>query len=607
MNRVIEWMKQGEGTVRYSIGSRLGPDTFDSASAVYFALRSCGMLPNDAMGTCDDLRTDLLKHGWERVESPNVGDVFIWGVPGASEDGSGHSGIMVDEDTIIHCNKEKGISIDYLLDFWEAMGKPPQEFYHSAVVAPPVGLGGLDRLAASNGTIEASGWYRGASDELSLVKADTGKTIDTVKLEDEDFHVVFETNEDGAMYLMAGGLIFPQMASKAPFVDPMISPSAKRPDDFYFEIIRQGAVVKRGRSIIGELSWTNELMYVPKASFTIPIEFAEYFGAREEVRVFVNSKVFHGFVSGTKTNKVDETIRVDLSHIIHEWQYRQIPTNIAIKNRSVSQIYSMASFVYPGWNINYLQSAATESIDYVYSRQNKLAALTKTCELTSDLFWRVGFTYGRTLDIGSFGEVSPYVISKLPSGRSNIRLIREPEIRHEFDRVINTAVVYGEKGDSGMSSMSLREIYNDPASQLPGFPVVVWNPSVNNERRYFYTDMIKLAPNNTKEYAVIDNASLMAENGVNIEGTFSFNDLAPFSTDGSTLKDVDRVRASKTAYNSAVRRLKLSRRRDVIQIDTEQIPNDLQVGNRIRFLYDNAVHLLKDCGVEMKEVKFETT
>ena len=35
----------------------------------------------------------------------------------------------------------------------------------------------------------------------------------------------------------------------------------------------------------------------------------------------------------------------------------------------------------------------SKRIDYVYSRQNKLEALTKTCELTDDIWWRVGFNF----------------------------------------------------------------------------------------------------------------------------------------------------------------------------------------------------------------------
>ena len=41
----------------------------------------------------------------------------------------------------------------------------------------------------------------------------------------------------------------------------------------------------------------------------------------------------------------------------------------------------------------------SKRIDYVYSRQNKLEALTKTCELTDDIWWRVGFNFGRKLNL----------------------------------------------------------------------------------------------------------------------------------------------------------------------------------------------------------------
>ncbi len=376
--------------------------------------------------------------------------------------------------------------------------------------------------------------------------------------------------------------------------------------DFFFEIIKYGKVVARGKQTLNTLGWDNELMTIPSTEVVLPITYSSYINGRVEIKLFVNRKVFHGIVTEYELNKIDETISVNLSHIIHEWDNNQLTTNLAIKNRTLGGIYDTIDFKYSNeWEMNYLQDSSNRTIDYVYSRQGKLQGLTKTCELTSDLFWRVGFCQDRStrsIDIGVFGEKKPYVFSTKPSGKQNIRIITEPSIKHDFDNVINVAVVYGEKSDSGMSSMSLREVFNDPSIQDPNFPVVILNSGINNERRYDYVDFPKLAPNNDLEYAVIDTESIALEAGVVIEGSFSFNDLAPFNTNSEEITDSDRIVASKTAYEAAIKKLKQSRRTYQIEIAVEELPCDVNVGDRIRLLYDNQLLIIEECSKYMKKI-----
>ena len=56
----------------------------------------------------------------------------------------------------------------------------------------------------------------------------------------------------------------------------------------------------------------------------------------------------------------------------------------------IGDIYNDANFAYPGWQIDFQDDSDSQMIDYVYSRQNKLEALTQTMELTENLWWRVG-------------------------------------------------------------------------------------------------------------------------------------------------------------------------------------------------------------------------
>ena len=577
----------------------------------------------------------------------------------------------------------------------------------------------------------------------------------------------------------------------------------------YFEIYRKNKLIKRGDDILNDLEWDNELMYVPTLSLTLPILYHDYITGRDEIKVYVNEKVFWGIVEGLTENKDDETIDVDLSHVVNEWTYRQISINNAIKDQNVNvifkgskegekngqhvsanpfeilltekmtdkkyisrscavawddqgekipiasvdsskvqkkpgsydisfstakgakvtvkvtvkkldgtrtrtndgvtvaavpfemtvddvnmsdakyierafamawkengdsvaisdvdhskvkarvgsytvkykagnatvsikvkvlesgaeivtpdtdtknpnlkdasvidqidDIFADTNFAYPGWKLNMSEEAENTTIDYVYSRQNKLEALTKTMELTTDLFWRVRFVNEKVIDISDFGDKKSWIISMKPSGANNIRMIEEPEIKHSFDKVVNLATVYSEKSDSGMTSLTMREVYNDESLQKDGFPCVIIRANVNNERDYskYTTQYPKLAPNNWLEYAVIDEESVALEGGVLIEGTFAFNDLSPFNndtdSDGKTreIKDKDRIKAAKTAYRAAIRKLKHARRSYELKIRTEELPVGIAPGDRVRFIYDNSLYILDSCSSYMKKI-----
>lgn len=270
----------------------------------------------------------------------------------------------------------------------------------------------------------------------------------------------------------------------------------------------------------------------------------------------------------------------------------------------LEDIYSDTNFAYPGWNIEWQDGAENTMIDYVYSKQNKLDALTETVELTEDLWWRVGFWNEKTLQIGKFGDLKPYVISTKPSGKTNIRLIEEPVIDADLENVINVATVYSDKSDGGMSSLTLREVYNDPSLQKEGFPVVILHSNVNNERDYtqYIEQYPKLAPNNEVEYAILDEASIALESGTLIEGSYSFNDLSPFEIDSKTITDKKRIQAAKTVYNAVVKKLIQSRRSYDLKITTEHLPIDILAGDKVRFIYDNKIWHLDACSNYWKKI-----
>ena len=390
----------------------------------------------------------------------------------------------------------------------------------------------------------------------------------------------------------------------------------------YFEILHKNKLLRRGVATLNNISFSNELMFVPTLQLELPIDYASYtddlgekqdISGREEIKVYINDQLFHGIITALNLNKITETVTFSLGHVISEWENRQLTTNLGVKDKTITELYETDVFKFsPDWNIEFATSTREYMIDYVYSRQNLLAALNKTLELTPDSYWRVNFKKGRHIEVGAFGDKKPYIVSAQPSGSGNIRIINEPRINHRFDHVVNVAIVYGEKSDSGMSSMTLREVFNKVELQDSGFPVVILNEDINNERQYYEYDYPEIAPNNKFEYAILDEESIALESGTIIEGAFSFNDLSPFSIDDFDFEtddedeliitNDDREKAAIAVYHSAIRRLKQARRYYQIELDVEEMPVDLNVGDRIRFIYDNEMLQLEACSRYMVKV-----
>lgn len=288
---------------------------------------------------------------------------------------------------------------------------------------------------------------------------------------------------------------------------------------------------------------------------------------------------------------------------------------------NLEDIYNNMEFAYPGWILDIQGDAGDEMIDYVYSKQNKLEALTQTMELTEDLFWRVGWWNYKKVEIGRFGEEKPYIVSTKPSSDRNIRIISEPVIDYDFETVINVATVYSDKSDSGMASLTLREVYNDKDLLRRGlieeliqedeFPVVILRGDVNNERDY--TDYLapfqppKVAPNNELEYAVLDIESIALESGRLIEGSFPFNDLNPFEEIENAKRIIDRkrIKAAKAVYKAAIRKLKQNRRALNFSVQVEEIPPDLLPGDKVRLIYDNEIWNIEACSSYYKKILAE--
>lgn len=165
MENAIKWFANRAGRVTYSMTSRLGPSTYDCSSAVYLALQEANIFPQGIwIGNTDSLFRDLENHGFEQVK-PNAsgytptqrGDVFIWGVRGASGGAAGHTGIMTSASDMIHCSYGRnGIQVDSHNVIWEANGRPQATFYRRTGNSKPVTGINIGSMVQIKGTYTAN-------------------------------------------------------------------------------------------------------------------------------------------------------------------------------------------------------------------------------------------------------------------------------------------------------------------------------------------------------------------------------------------------------------------------------------------------------------------
>ncbi|WP_406834437.1 phage tail tip lysozyme [Lactococcus lactis] len=418
------------------------------------------------------------------------------------------------------------------------------------------------------------------------------------------FYVQFvRVRADGARKVLnLQALFFPHSSSRT-----TIGHDYSTNNDFLIICTDKNGKSQYVKQILGGMSWSIEGNEVPSCSFTIPIYDADKFDGHMDCKVIVFNKVFDGIVKSITLNKDDETASIELDHKISEWDYRQIPNNYTVKNETFPSVFCQSPFLYStDWYVNTDSQAHKEKINYAFSRQGHLEALTKAVSLTDSLWWRVGTRYDRFLEIGAFGEKKNYILSETGQTERHLKIIGSVSISKQFDNIFNVATVYGEKSDSSQVSLTLREAYLDQQQQghdiISGFPIVILNPTANREQKNYYTNITKIASNNSLEYAILDEFSINLEQAKLIEKTISMNDVAPFEEDGKTISDEERAKQSRIAYNAAVKRLKSARRRDEITVQIGELPSDLNVLDKVYFDYHNSLELFDKCSRYCKKI-----
>ena len=126
----IEWMKEREGKVSYSMIHRDGPDSYDCSSSIYYSLMSAGAISAGWAVNTEYEHDWLIKNGYTLISenaewNAQRGDIFIWGRHGQSAGAFGHTGMFLDDTNIIHCNyAHDGISVNDHDAIWIGAGQP---------------------------------------------------------------------------------------------------------------------------------------------------------------------------------------------------------------------------------------------------------------------------------------------------------------------------------------------------------------------------------------------------------------------------------------------------------------------------------------------------
>lgn len=98
----VKWMKSREGKVRYSQARREGPNYYDCSSSVSSAAKFAGLFPKSiglpTTGTLWNLGNAGTYFHQIKQSEIQYGDIFV-----SRYNGKGHTGVILDTNTIIHC------------------------------------------------------------------------------------------------------------------------------------------------------------------------------------------------------------------------------------------------------------------------------------------------------------------------------------------------------------------------------------------------------------------------------------------------------------------------------------------------------------------------
>lgn len=353
---------------------------------------------------------------------------------------------------------------------------------------------------------------------------------------------------------------------------------------------------------LGEISVEFSMMEVPAIQLTLPIRYSKLISGNTHIILQTDDWKYEGYAGDKSNDFKDMTVTVKTSHVIGRLGKRTLPTNVTVKARSVVSAVEQALGYWSNeahkddllndFKIKYVDDYAEKNlIEYEFSNETFLEFLTKVCEKTTSLYWRVNRYDPYLIEFGIFGIKKDVLINEYN------HLVSLDSVEENYEDTINIAVAMSDKSDSGASSLTLRDIFHNPRFMLEGFPVIKTGNKVNSQRSYDYPQLPVFAPEIIgDEFAVMDTEGIALEAGELYWGTVTDNDTQSIAKDNKEITDADRLKATEQLYRTAIRRLKNSRRKIIYSMTIEPITERrVQPGDRVMFVLNVGVWELTAC------------
>lgn len=353
---------------------------------------------------------------------------------------------------------------------------------------------------------------------------------------------------------------------------------------------------------LGEISVEFSMMEVPAIQLTLPIRYSKLISGNTHIILQTDDWKYEGYAGDKSNDFKDMTVTVKTSHVIGRLGKRTLPTNVTVKARSVVSAVEQALGYWSNeahkddllndFKIKYVDDYAEKNlIEYEFSNETFLEFLTKVCEKTTSLYWRVNRYDPYLIEFGIFGIKKDVLINEYN------HLVSLDSVEENYEDTINIAVAMSDKSDSGASSLTLRDIFHNPRFMLEGFPVIKTGNKVNSQRSYDYPQLPVFAPEIIgDEFAVMDTEGIALEAGELYWGTVTDNDTQSIAKDNKEITDADRLKATEQLYRTAIRRLKNSRRKIIYSMTIEPITERrVQPGDRVMFVLNAGVWELTAC------------
>lgn len=364
---------------------------------------------------------------------------------------------------------------------------------------------------------------------------------------------------------------------------------------------RRSTIIPK-EDFLGEISVEFSMMEVPAIQLTLPIRYSKLISGNTHIILQTDDWKYEGYAGDKSNDFKDMTVTVKTSHVIGRLGKRTLPTNVTVKARSVVSAVEQALGYWSNeahkddllndFKIKYVDDYAEKNlIEYEFSNETFLEFLTKVCEKTTSLYWRVNRYDPYLIEFGIFGIKKDVLINEYN------HLVSLDSVEENYEDTINIAVAMSDKSDSGASSLTLRDIFHNPRFMLDGFPVIKTGNKVNSQRSYDYPQLPVFAPEIIgDEFAVMDTEGIALEAGELYWGTVTDNDTQSIAEDNKEITDADRLKATEQLYRTAIRRLKNSRRKVIYSMTIEPITERrVQQGDRVMFVLNAGVWELTAC------------